>query len=92
SFDQNTPQLIMEEEELELIKNEAINSLEGTTKNVFILSRYQSLSYDEISKTLGISKVAVKKQMMKALFKLRQKLNPYLDIELILILIISSAS
>lgn len=85
-YHQITPQLILEDRELDNVKEAAVNSLEGTTKKVFVLSREQSLSYAEISQILGISKVAVKKQMMKALFKLRRKLIPYLDIRFMLIL------
>ncbi|GAA5035243.1 RNA polymerase sigma factor [Marivirga lumbricoides] len=88
-YHQNTPQLILEEYELEKVKTEAINGLKGITKEVFILSREKSLSYLEISKALGISKVAVKKQMMKALCAIRQKINPFVDIELIIYLLIS---
>lgn len=83
-YHQHTPQLILEENELDKVKSEAINNLKGITKEVFIMSREKSLSYLEISKILGISKVAVKKQMMKALFSLRKYINPYLDVELII--------
>ncbi len=84
-----TPQMLMEEQELEEVQLQAINNLKGVAKEVFILSREQSLTYMEISKVLGISRVAVKKQMMKALFDLRQKLHPHLNIKLIFLILTS---
>jgi RNA polymerase sigma-70 factor (ECF subfamily) len=88
TINQNTPQIQYEEKELSILKQEAINSLNGISKQVFIMSRDQALSYQEIAISLGVSKIAVKKQMMKALSIIRQKLNPYLDAELMLLFLL----
>ena len=79
------PLTILEYEELDGVLNLAISSLNGIPKKVYSLSREEKLSYQEISEVLGISKVAVKKQMMKALDMLRKKIHPYLDVELLLV-------
>ncbi|MGJ3234012.1 RNA polymerase sigma factor [Marivirga sp.] len=85
SIEKKSPQYYYEENELEKIKQHALYSLSDTSRKVFLMSREGALSYQEISQKLGISKVAVKKQMMKALGILRQKLQPYIDIELIIL-------
>jgi RNA polymerase sigma-70 factor (ECF subfamily) len=64
--------------ELEKRINEAIESLPPACKNVFILSRFEELSYKEIAETLQISIKTVENQMGKALKILRIQLNDYL--------------
>jgi RNA polymerase sigma-70 factor, ECF subfamily len=64
--------------ELEKKINEAIDSLPPACKNVFILSRFEELSYKEIADTLQISIKTVENQMGKALKILRVHLNDYL--------------
>lgn len=85
-----SPQIQYEENELNVIRQNALYSLSETSRTVFLMSREHSLSYNEISQRLGISKVAVKKQMMKALGVLRKKLQPFTDIELIVFLVMIS--
>ncbi|GAL85314.1 ECF subfamily RNA polymerase sigma-24 subunit [Sporocytophaga myxococcoides] len=58
--------------------NQAINSLPPACRSVFILSRYEELSYKEIAETLQISVKTVENQMVKALKVLREKLAPFL--------------
>ncbi|MFW5759698.1 MAG: RNA polymerase sigma factor [Cyclobacteriaceae bacterium] len=85
-IEKNSPDVKYEESELNILKHNAILSLNEVAQNVYKLSREKSLTYQEISQKLGISKVAVKKQMMKALEVLRQKLNPHLDVNLMILL------
>lgn len=55
----------------------AINELPERCRAVFILSRYENLSYLEISQALDISLQTVKNQMNKAISVLRVKLSAY---------------
>ena len=50
----------------------AINQLPAKCKEIFILSRRHEMTYNEISKSLGISKKTVETQMGIALKKLRE--------------------
>ena len=65
---------------LETEKNikEAIDTLPPACRSVFILSRFEELSYKEIADTLQISVKTVENQMGKALKVLREKLKNYI--------------
>lgn len=56
----------------------AVSELPPQYKKVFELSRYQNLSYQEISEQMGISVNAVKLYQKKALSRLRLILKDYL--------------
>jgi len=73
--------------ELENIINEAINSLPEKCREIFLLSRNEMLKYNEIAEKLGISVKTVEAQMSKALRILREKLSPYTDILLVLLIL-----
>ena len=64
--------------ELEQKIREAIDRLPLERRKVFILSRYDGLSYAEIADKLGISVKTVENQMGKALKTLREELQDYL--------------
>jgi RNA polymerase sigma-70 factor, ECF subfamily len=78
----NEPQRSHEEEviisELEQKIRHAIDLLPMERKKVFILSRYEGLSYSEIASELGISVKTVENQVGKALKFLREELADYL--------------
>ncbi|RAJ10592.1 RNA polymerase sigma-70 factor (ECF subfamily) [Chitinophaga skermanii] len=56
----------------------AIGQLPEKCREIFILSRYEELSYKEIASTLNISVKTVENQMITALKKLRVSLKDYL--------------
>lgn len=56
----------------------AIGSLPPRCQEVFVLSRYEQLSYQEIADKLDISIKTVENQMGKALRLMREKMEPYL--------------
>ncbi len=58
----------------------AINNLPDKCKEIFKLSRFENLSYEEISARLNISINTVRKQMSRALEKLRISLSKYLPL------------
>ena len=59
---------------------QAIDRLPEKCREIFILSRYEELSYREIATTLSISVKTVENQMMTALKKLRISLQDYLQV------------
>jgi RNA polymerase sigma-70 factor, ECF subfamily len=66
--------------ELEHMLSIAIDKLPKSCKEVFVLSRFKELSYEEISTQLNISVNTVKTQIKVALSKLREELKNYLTI------------
>jgi RNA polymerase sigma-70 factor, ECF subfamily len=69
NFDANSFDKLIEED-LEKKLKEALDDLPAECRKVFILSRYNQLSYKEIAKTLNISVNTVKTQMKRAIKKL----------------------
>ncbi len=69
----NTP---MEKEELMMYISLAVDKLSEKTKNVFLMSRNQQMSYKEIAKELGISISTVESHMVKALRTIRESIPP----------------
>lgn len=56
---------------------EALEKLTERSREIFLLSRRDHLSYKEISERLGISVKAVEKHMSKSLLVMRQELKDY---------------
>jgi RNA polymerase sigma factor (sigma-70 family) len=54
---------------------ETLDKLSPKARAVFMLSRRDGLSFDEIAVRLGVSKPMVKKYLMKALMRFRQRLE-----------------
>lgn len=65
----------------------AINLLPPERKKIFLMSRYEDLKYREIAEKLNISVKTVEAQMGKALRFLKQQLNEYLPLWLIILLL-----
>lgn len=57
----------------------AIDQLPDKCRMVFILSRFEELSYKEIADQLGIAEKTVENQVVKALKRLRISLKDYLE-------------
>jgi RNA polymerase sigma-70 factor (ECF subfamily) len=64
--------------ELEEKIRQAIDRLPMERRKVFIMSRYDGLTYSRIAQKLGISVKTVENQMSKALKTLREELSEYL--------------
>lgn len=59
---------------------EALETLPPKCREVFTLSRYEGLTYQEIADTMGISPKTVENQMGKALSLMRKSLSPFLKV------------
>jgi len=76
----------LEKKELEKKINEGIDKLPEKARMVFLLSRFEQLSYREIAEKLGISIKTVENHISKSLKLLRIHLKPYTDKVLLLII------
>jgi RNA polymerase sigma-70 factor (ECF subfamily) len=68
----------VETAELQDLIDKAIDELPDRCRIIFILSRFEDMTYNEIAGLLGISAKTVENQISKALRLLRQMLGPYL--------------
>jgi RNA polymerase sigma-70 factor (ECF subfamily) len=69
------PATILEFRQLSETLREGINLLPPRRKEVFTMSRFDKLSYDQIAAQLGVSKSAVNKHIIEALVFLRTHLR-----------------
>lgn len=72
--------LPLEEAELVRLISDAIDRLPEENRQVFLLSRQQEMSYQQIAQRLGISVNTVKYHIKQSLVHLRKDLGPYLTI------------
>lgn len=77
---------ILVDEELENIRIKAIESLPAKRKEIFLLSRHEGKTYNEISDELGISISTVKVQMSKALETLKKYIQIHGDLTIIFLI------
>lgn len=70
-----TPGFLLEEKELKHQLEEAISALPEKQREVFLLSRIDKKTYNEIAELLGISRQAVEKRIYNALNTLRKISN-----------------
>lgn len=66
--------------ELEEEARRVVDSLPEKCREIFILSRYENLSYPEIAEKLKITLGTVKTQMSRAFRKLREELKEFLPL------------
>lgn len=74
-----------EKEKLKDLLTVAINQLPEKTKEVFLMSKQEGMSYKEIADHLNISPKTVENQMGRAFKHLREKLKDYKDLLALLI-------
>jgi RNA polymerase sigma-70 factor (ECF subfamily) len=67
-------------DELQQQINKAIETMPQQCRTVFILSRYENLTYNEIAEQLDISVKTVDKHICKALKIMRERLKEYIPI------------
>lgn len=75
----------LEAAELQQLIDKVIDDLPERCRIVFVLSRFEELSYNEIAKQLDISSKTVENQISKALKILRVRLGDYLNLFFILL-------
>jgi len=73
------------EKELSRLHQQAIDRLSPQKKIVFMLSREEELTYDEIAKRLSVSRNTVRNQMSDALKSIREYLSDHPDIACIIL-------
>ncbi len=80
AIDSNESDSIIRSEELSNHIEAALELLPPRCKEVFILNRFEEMSYKEVAKTLGISVKTVENQIGKALKIMRIALKDYLPL------------
>ncbi len=77
-----TPSVVQQlnSEELQQLIDRSIDELPEKCRLVFVLSRFEEMSYQEIADHLGISIKTVENQIVKALRHLRRALQPWMEI------------
>ncbi len=73
-----SPSEALEVQDLKSAIDKCIEALPERCRAVFVLSRYEELSYKEIGEKLGISTKTVENQISKALKQIRHKLDSWL--------------
>jgi RNA polymerase sigma-70 factor (ECF subfamily) len=68
----------LEEKELEEVLERALASLDPAIREVFVLSRYHEMKYNEIAQLMGISVKTVEARLSRALRELEEKLKDFL--------------
>jgi RNA polymerase sigma-70 factor (ECF subfamily) len=74
---QSSPLQQLTDSELQIVITRAIESLPSRCREVFVLSRFEGLSYQEIGRVLAISPKTVENQISKALLILRSAVHNY---------------
>ena len=74
-FSANTPDEILEYEELKQQYETSLAALCEKQRSVFLMSRIENLTYKEIADRLSVSVKAVEKRMSQALKVLKEKLG-----------------
>ena len=72
SINQESPEFLLEETELKIRLEKAINDLPEKQRTVFLMNRLDNQSYSEIATVLNLSVKAVEKRMHNALLSLRK--------------------
>ena len=67
----------LEEQDLQLVLQQAINQLPERCREIFALSRFEHKSHKEIAETLNISVKTIENQMTKALKIIRATIEKY---------------
>jgi len=73
------PQQRLEYLELERLLNAAVDQLSPQLRQVFILSRQEGLSHEQIAARMGISRVSSKAYIVRALAEIRKYLAKHTD-------------
>lgn len=76
-------QRMLEAEELQQLLSDSVASLPEKCRVIFVLSRFEHMSYGEIAEQLQIAPKTVENQISKALRLLRQALGHYLGLTLL---------
>lgn len=87
SYNETTPQRLLENKELTRLLQEAINSLPPQLKQVFTMGRLKGFRHEEIARQLNITPLSSKVYMVRALTALRKYLEQHAD-KLLLLLIL----
>jgi RNA polymerase sigma-70 factor (family 1) len=76
------------QKELERLHRQAIDALSPQKKVVYLLSREEELSYDQIAEKLGISKNTVRNQVSDAIQSIREYISSHPDLACLMVAVV----
>jgi len=79
---------VLLQKELDRLHHQAINNLSPQRKKVYLLSREEELSYEQIAEKLGISRNTVRNLMTSALQSIREDLSNHPDLACLVVAIL----
>lgn len=79
TYTESTPQRLLENKELGLLLQEAVNTLQPQLKQVFTLGRLKGFKHEEIARQLDITPLSSKVYMVRALMAIRKYLEKHAD-------------
>ena len=88
SYQDIDPASQLHQKELAHLLTQAIENLPQKRKNIFLLSREEGLTYNQIANKLGISVKTVETQISLSLKSIKQKLKYHTDVILFLVVFI----
>ena len=71
----------LQQRELEEVIRRALDELNERQRMAVILNKYEDMDYQEIAAVMGLSMKAVKSLLCRARMKLRQSLEPYIQMD-----------
>jgi RNA polymerase sigma-70 factor (family 1) len=76
------------QKEMERLHRQAINALSPQKRTIYLLSREEELSYEQIAEKLGISKNTVRNHMADALQTIREHITAHPDLSFVVVAIL----
>lgn len=76
------------QKELDRLHRQALDALSPQRKNVYLLSREEELSYEEIANRLGVSKNTVRNLMSEALQTIREYISSHPDLTCLMVAVV----
>lgn len=72
------PERLFLDKELDTLVREAVDALSPEYRDVFVLSVWENMSYEEVAQVSGLTVPAVKTRLHRARLKIKLRLDPYI--------------
>ena len=72
------PERLFLDKELDTLVREAVDALSPEYRDVFVLSVWENMSYEDVAQVSGLTVPAVKTRLHRARLKIKLRLDPYI--------------
>jgi RNA polymerase sigma-70 factor (ECF subfamily) len=72
------PERLFLDKELDTLVRDAVEALSPEYRDVFVLSVWENMSYEEVAQVSGLTVPAVKTRLHRARLKIKLRLDPYI--------------